>query len=122
MTDPLSDLFWKDEILQIVFWYLGEQLGPTVSAADLRPFLDADPPLVQTHLARLTAEGYLTDEGQGCYTLTDLGRREGGRRFADEFDGLTKQAHGECNDPNCACKTQGPEACETHQHQHEHVH
>ncbi len=47
MTDPLNDLFWKDEILQIVFWYLGEQLGPTVSAADLRPFLDADPPLLE---------------------------------------------------------------------------
>ena len=46
MSDPLDDLFWKEEILQIIFWYLGEGLGSSVSAADLRPFLDAEPDLV----------------------------------------------------------------------------
>jgi hypothetical protein len=31
------------------------------------------------------------------YSLSDLGRGEGGRRFADEFVGMQKVGHGECN-------------------------
>jgi hypothetical protein len=37
------------------------------------------------------------------YKLTEIGVKEGGRRFADEFDGMLKQGHYECNDPDCDC-------------------
>lgn len=114
MGDSLDGIFWRDELLQILYWFRGEGLGEVVAPADLLPFLDADEALIQYHLNRLADEGYTLRVGRALtgYKLTELGVQEGGRRFADEFAGLTNQAHGECNDPNCACKTQGPEACE----------
>ncbi|HMQ29841.1 MAG TPA: hypothetical protein PKD53_03895 [Chloroflexaceae bacterium] len=119
MTDPLDALRWRDELLQILYWLRGEGLGDAPTAAELLPFLPADPTLIAEHLARLAAGGYAEASGGDPprYSLTPLGVREGGRRFADEFAGLTGQAHGECNNPDCACKTLGPAACEGH-----HVH
>ena len=45
------------------------------------------------------------------YRLTEKGRSEAGRRFAEEFSPLLAQGHGECNDPNCECRTKGPAEC-----------
>jgi hypothetical protein len=114
MTDPLDALRWRDELLQILYWLRGEGLGDTVAAADLLPFLQVEEVAIAEHLARLAAEGYAEVSGGDSprYSLTPLGVREGGRRFADEFAGLTGQAHGECNNPDCACHAMGPEACE----------
>jgi hypothetical protein len=119
MSDPLDALRWRDELLQILYWLRGEGLGDMLTPADLLPFLPADEAVIAEHLARLAAEGYaeVSAAEPPRYRLTPLGVREGGRRFADEFAGLTSQAHGECNNPNCACHTLGPEACEGH-----HVH
>ncbi len=114
MDDRLDSLYWRDEILQILYWFRGEGLGEAVLARDLLPFLDAGEELIQRYLDHLADEGYVArlDGGATRYQLTPMGIKEGGRRFADEFAGLTGQAHGECNNPNCACKTLGPEACE----------
>ena len=113
---PLDALYWRDELLQILYWLRGEDLGDAAMARDLVTFLGAGESLVQQHLERLVADGYaerLAGDPKR-YRLTELGVKEGGRRFADEFAGLTGQAHGACSDPNCACRTLGPEACESH--------
>lgn len=113
--DLLEAMRWRDELLQILYWLRGEGLGEVVSPRDLLPFLNADEGEVQGHLDGLAEEGYV-DRVNGPlprYRLTELGVKEGGRRFADAFAGLTGQAHGECNDPNCACRTMGPDACES---------
>lgn len=114
MADPLDDIRQRDELLQILFWFRGEGLGDVVTPQDLVTFLGADPAAIQLRLERLAAEGYVVSTGGAVarYGLTDWGMKEGGRRFADEFAGLTGQAHGECNNPNCSCQTDGPEACE----------
>lgn len=120
MDNPLDALYWRDEILQILYWFRGEGLGEAVMARDLVTFLSADEELVAQQLARLADEGYVT-RLEGCplrYQLTEWGVKEGGRRFADEFAGLTGQAHGECNNPNCSCQTLGPDACEGRTHSH----
>jgi hypothetical protein len=116
MNSPLDDLYWRDEILQILYWFRGEGLGEAVTPQELQVFLDVDETDIQTHLDRLVGEGYVLrlETLPPHYQLTELGVKEGGRRFADEFSGLTGQAHGECNNPNCACKTLGPAACESH--------
>ena len=113
-SDPLEDLRWRDELLQILYWMRGEGLGEAVSPGDLLPFLPGGEAQVREHLERLVAEGYArrVEGSPPRYALTDLGVREGGRRFADAFAGLTRQAHGECNDPDCLCRVLGPEACE----------
>lgn len=114
--DPLDSLYWRDEILQIMFWYRGEGFGEAVAPADLLTFLRLDEPIARGHLEQMVAEGYVAPAPGGRYALTELGVREGGRRFADEFAGLTNQAHGECNHPGCDCKTLGPAACLGHPH------
>lgn len=115
-NNPLDDIYWRDELLQILYWFQGEGLGEVVSPRDLLVFLNADEALIQHHLNRLVDEGYAThpDGLSERYQLTPLGVIEGGRRFADEFSGLTGQAHGECNNADCSCKTYGPAACEAH--------
>lgn len=120
MDNALDAIYWRDEILQIMYWFRGEELGEVVSPRDLVPFLGAEETFVQQQLERLVEEGYVarqassTPDGTMRYQLTDWGVTEAGRRFADEFEGLTGQAHGECNNPNCSCQTLGPEACAGH--------
>lgn len=112
--DPLGDLFWRDEILQIMYWFKGEGLGEEVTAEEMLRFLAADAPDIEPILNQLVIEGFLDDCGGGRYKLTEFGGKEGGRRFADAFDELTKPAHGECS-ADCVCHTEGPEFC-THSH------
>jgi hypothetical protein len=121
MDNPLDAIYWRDELLQILYWLRGEGLGEIVTLGDLLPFLEAEETLIQQHLDLLADDGYVTRLAGAPvrYQLTEWGVKEGGRRFADEFAGLTSQAHGECHNPNCACKTLGPEACtarESHVH------
>ncbi len=120
MDNPLDAIYWRDEILQILYWFRGEGLGEAVTPRDLVTFLGVEELFVQQQLERLVEEGYVTRNIQSVpdqnvrYQLTEWGVKEAGRRFADEFAGLTGQAHGECNNPNCSCQTLGPEACEGH--------
>jgi hypothetical protein len=115
MDDAIAILRWRDELLQIMYWFRGEGLGELVAPDDLTVFLGASADVVEAHLDRLVADGFATAAGSPRrYTLNERGVTEGGRRFADEFAGLTGQAHGECNNPTCACHTLGPEACASH--------
>lgn len=125
-TPALDAVFWRDEILQVLFWMQGEDLADAAGAADLRVFLQADLGTLAYHLEKLTGEGLLARyaDGDGApgtprYTLTEEGRREAGRRFADAFEGMQNQGHGECS-PDCICQWEGPAACPAHQHQHPH--
>src|SRR5688500_1688616 len=98
MDNPLDAIYWRDEILQILFWFGGEGLGEAAQPRVRGSCLGGDEPFIQGHLQRLADEGYVArQEGEPeWYQLTEWGVQEGGRRFADEFAGLTGQAHGEC--------------------------
>jgi hypothetical protein len=66
-------------------------------------------------LEDLETSGDVVRDGQsGEYRLTDTGRREAARRFAEEFAPLLSQGHGECNDPNCDCHSDPKAAAECH--------
>ena len=119
---PLEkELFWRDEILQVVFWYCGEGLGKSIGLVELQTFLPAPDKVLAQVLERMVTDGYLVKDAsmstttnitsEQRFAFTPFGSREGARRFADEFAGLTDQAHGECNDPECDCQTLGPAAC-----------
>lgn len=112
---PVDELYWRDEILQVMYWYRGEGFGEALTVRDLQTFLPADVYLLATQMEAMVHEGYLVhvvhgqEERKGetspqHYTFTAYGASEGARRFADEFAGLTGQAHGECG-PDCPhCK------------------
>lgn len=98
-TDPLEALRCRDDILQAMYWMRGEGFGEEAGAGSLGSFLVMDEDLLREQLAVLVEEGYLEESG-GRYRLSELGVKEGGRRFADEFAGLQNTAHGECG-PDC---------------------
>ena len=103
--EALDDLYWRSEILQALYWMRGEGLAGEVKPTALAEFLVAEPSVVAHQMERLAADGYLeaVPDSPARYWLTPLGVAEGGRSFRDEFEGLTRQAHGECG-PKCWCK------------------
>lgn len=95
-------LFWRDEVLQVMYWMSGEGLGDVVAPGDLVSFLRAPARLISAVMERVTEERFLEPAGPGAYRLTELGKDAGKRSFALEFDGMLSQGHGDC-DPDCWC-------------------
>lgn len=110
----VEELRWRDEILGVLYWLRGEGIMDDAAVGDLSGFLVADPCVLADQLERLVATGYLGRTGAGGatrYSLSELGGREGGRVFADDFAELTGAAHGECG-PGCLnCQQHGIGAC-----------
>ncbi len=99
---PLDDLYWQDEILQVMYWLLGEGFADTVTVPALRRFLEAEPAVLTHNLAYLSATGLLFRPGD-AYALTEVGKEEAKRRFTDEFRPfLGRSGHGECSE-DCWC-------------------
>lgn len=111
---PGARLRLRDEILQMMYWMKGEGLVEDPGPVDLQGFLAgrAERSELERELEAMAETGLLERAGEGRYRLTGDGAMEGGRRFSDAFDGLTGQAHGECNDPTCDCRTDPQAALE----------
>ena len=108
--DPVTALRCRDDILQAMYWMRGEGFGEETDEGMLGSFLVVDEILLREQLEILTEEGYLEESG-GRYRLSELGVKEGGRRFADEFSGLQGTAHGDCG-PECpTCKGVPRDSC-----------
>src|SRR4028119_421771 len=108
--DPMAALRCRDDILQAMYWMRGEGFGEETDGQMLQSFLVVDEDLLQEQLGTLAEEGYL-EESRGRYRLSELGIKEGGRRFADEFSGLQSTAHGDCG-PECpTCKGVPRDSC-----------
>ena len=108
--DPMSALRCRDDILQAMYWMRGEGFGEVADVDSLVSFLALDETLLREQLDILVGEDYLEESG-GRYRLSELGAKEGGRRFADEFSGLQETAHGECG-PGCPhCEGVPRDAC-----------
>lgn len=112
MSEDQPDLAAEDEVLQVMYWLRGEGLSPDASAADITRLTGASEHTLMRTLDRLIERGFVRRSAGDAvlFTLTPEGAREGGRRFADEFAGITKPGHGECGDPNCECQATGQAA------------
>lgn len=98
-------LFWRDEILQILYWMKGEGFGDSVAASAIQPLIQTNMDNLLYHLEKLCTDGYLKKNNAKITTstlfeLTDFGKKEAGRRFSEAFQGLQKAGHGECG-PDC---------------------
>lgn len=105
----LRALFWRDEILQLMFWIKGEGFGDEVDAELLERFLGVRASVGLTYLDRLVDEGLIDRAGSGGYRLTGQGHAHGAHVFAHEFADLTQPGHGECG-PDCWCHVSAAEA------------
>jgi hypothetical protein len=93
----------RDEVLQVMYWMLGEGIAHEVDPAYVARFLVMPHDTVAAALAGLRDAGLVLRGGAAeSYRLTKDGIEEGGRRFHEEFRDLTKQPHGECA-PGCWC-------------------
>ena len=120
----MSDIAKLDEMLVLLFWMEGEGLQASANLPAIARFLVQPENDAQATLAQLISRGDV-NQRDGHFALTEVGRREGGRRFVEDFSSLVNQGHGECNDPNCDCRTSpgGPADCVVHRsgdgHQHD---
>ena len=98
-SEGLRALYWRSEILQVMYWLRGEGFGDEVDAALVERFLGVDAAAGVAHLDQLVDEGLLERVGDR-YWLSAAGQEEGGLEFTATFEGFTRQAHGECG-PDC---------------------
>ena len=101
-------MYWRSEILQVMFWLRGEGFGDIVDAGLLERFLGVEAANGVTYLDRLVDEGLLVADGP-FYSLSDRGRTEGAAEFAASFADLMRPTHGEC-DADCWCHQSADEA------------
>ena len=110
-TEALRQLYWRSEILQVMYWLRGEGLGDIVDPALIERFLGVDAAIGVTYLDRLVDEGYLEKWPEG-YVLSPIGLEGGATEFGLSFAELTRPAHGDCS-PSCWChlSVEEAEAC-----------
>ncbi|HET9533110.1 MAG TPA: hypothetical protein VFQ92_22330 [Blastocatellia bacterium] len=101
--DPLDGLRLRDEVLQVMYWMTGEGFGRDFAPADIQKFLPADDAALVEALEQMILDGLIEKTDRDQYALTVQGKIEGGRRFADEFEGMMKPGHFECDEPDCDC-------------------
>lgn len=107
-SPALQALYWRSEILQVMYWLRGEGFGDLVDAALMERFLGVDAAQGIGYLQELVAEGLVDADGD-WYRLSGRGLDEGSREFALAFSELTRPAHGECSD-DCWCHVSTEEA------------
>ncbi len=120
-SEALRGLYWRSEILQVMFWLRGEGFGDQADPDLLERFLGVDATIGVQYLDQLVEEGYVT-KLDGRYSLSEIGAREGGLEFAASFDELTRPSHGECS-ADCWCHNspEEAEACAAERAGHEHA-
>lgn len=122
-SDALKQLYWRSEVLQVMYWLRGEGFGDQVDPSLLERFLGVEADIGIQYLDRLVEEGFLERTGDR-YSLSEMGRREGALEFATSFSELTRPTHGECS-ADCWCHNSPDEAaaCQAERagaHDHDH--
>ncbi len=107
-SQALQALYWRSEILQVMYWLKGEGLGEVVDAPLLERFLGVDAEVGMGYLDRLVVDGYL-EPVSGGYVMSASGLAEGKTEFAISFSDLTRPTHGECS-ADCWCQNSVEEA------------
>jgi hypothetical protein len=118
--DELEALRVRDEVLQAMYWLRSEGLSEAPTGEELARFLAVPQATLLPYLERFVGDGYLERAGAG-FRLTALGEEWGKRSFAEEFAGLTGQAHGEC-DADCWCHESPEEAARCLEERTQHAH
>lgn len=108
-SEPLRNLYWRSEILRVVYWLYGEGLGDLVDIDLVRQYLGvtADEDLGR-YVDQLVADGTLVRDGD-WFALSARGMAEGEAQWATAFTDLVHPVLDECSD-ECWCQTSPGEA------------
>jgi hypothetical protein len=113
-SEPLRTLYWRSEILQVVYWLFGEGLGDLVDMDLIRTYLGLEALGVEpgedisTYVNLLVADGSLVRDGE-WYALSARSLAEGEAQWATAFTDLVHPISNDCND-ECWCNTSPAEA------------
>ncbi len=126
----LDILFWREEILQVLYWMDGEGLAAAVPISRLLSLLDTGKENLLYHLKINLDAGFIQIENNknfsdsSTFQLTPAGKKEAGGIFRNAFEGMQKAGHGECG-PDCEfCYHEGEKLedcvhnCADARHQH----
>lgn len=121
--EGFDELFWRDEVLEAMYWMIGEGIEEAITPSDLRGFLDAPSDVLEQVFADLEDRQQVRETSRG-YVFTDDGEREAKRRFADEFADIQgfDASHTDCG-PDCWCHDpdHAEDECPS-EHDHPHAH
>lgn len=103
--EALDSLFWREEILQVLYWMDGEGLASDVPVSRLLVLLNTTSDNLLLQLRKNIDAGLLmTDSNElnadSTVRLSAEGKKEAGKIFSNAFDGMQKAGHGECG-PDC---------------------
>ena len=103
--NAVDALFWREEILQVLYWMDGEGLAYAVPFTRLLSLLDTTKKNLLFHLQKNIEAGYLKSDDEtinetSSIKLTAVGKKEAGGIFRNAFEGMQKGGHGECG-PDC---------------------
>ena len=76
MNNTLDELIYKEEILEICFWYQGEGFGNEFTAQALSPFLNQPTEKVESVLQELCGTGRMEQTARGSYQFLEAGTQE----------------------------------------------
>ena len=108
-SPALRVLYWRSEILGVVYWLYGEGLGVVVDIDLIRQYLDVDVHEdLHEYLDLLVADGSLVPDGE-WYALSARGMADGEAQLATAFTDLVRPIHNEC-EGECWCHTSAAEA------------
>jgi hypothetical protein len=108
-SPALRALYWRSEILRVVYWLYGEGLGDLVDLALIRQYLGIDAPEnLSTYVELLVEDGSLVADGD-WYALSARAMAEGEAEVATAFTDLVHPVVSECDD-ECWCHTSAAEA------------
>ena len=101
----LDALFWREEILQVLYWMDGEGLAQAVPFGRLIVLLNTSSENLLFHLQKNIEAGFLSTENnkvseKSAVQLTLAGKKEAGSIFRNAFEGMQNAGHGECG-PDC---------------------
>lgn len=112
MSEPkhpaLREVYWREEILEVVLWLRGEGFDERIDAAVLCDFLGIDHHKAAALLDRLATHGYLQRLADGRYELSEDGEEEG-RRLTGGERAVPAATPGPCG-PECWCSASPTEA------------
>jgi hypothetical protein len=119
-ADAVERLKCRDEVLQVLFWLIGERFERDMTIEGVARFVARPAHEVGRALQDAIDAGLVTRADGERYEPTAAGRREGGRRFTEEFaEMFARDTHGgTCTDPFCDCheSPQAAGACRSHGH------
>lgn len=106
-SEALRNLYWRSEILRVMYWLRGEGLGDVVDVPMIRRYIDIGADECLAQFAGLVEEGSVVTDG-AWFALSPAGLADGEVEYATLFSDLARPVHGPCSD-ECWCQLSSDE-------------